>query len=70
MMLKYRKQHSHILKYILNELLNLIEIFNSDIVGKQLSNIYIALDKDGRNLHNFSSLRAPCDETNFTPDKL
>ena len=48
----------------------MVEIFNNDIVGKVLTNIYIALGYNGRNLHNISSLRAPCDEKNFTPEKL
>ena len=69
-MLKYKKQYSHIHKYLLNELLELIEICNKSINKTMLSYIFIALDKDGRNLHNFSSLRAFCNVKNITSQKL
>ena len=67
MLIKYRKKYSHILKYILNELLELIEILNEKTDNTVLSHIKIALDKGGRNLHNLSSLRASCDGKNITP---
>ena len=67
MMLKYKKQHSHILKYIMNGLLELIETLNAYNVNIVLSHIKIALEKDGRNLHNFSSLKASCDNKKITP---
>ena len=52
---------------ILNELLWFIKIFNKDINYTELHDIYIALEYKGRNLHNFSSLRAPCNEKEVNP---